>query len=309
MKNMSGPLVSLVIVNWNRKADLEECLQSIRHQTYKNTETIVVDNDSNDGSAAMISEKFPDVNLISMPDSSYGACETFNIGFANSKGAYIAVLDSDVVLDKAWVEKVVEEFSHDEQLGVVAGRVLHYGSSQDWAFFVYGLSTQYVNKPFYTTTFVGCSAAIRKVVLAKTKGYPKDFFLYHNEFVLGAKTVNAGYKIRYQPEVIAYHKAPLTGHPGKRAYYFSVRNWYWFIWEYYPLDLMIVHSLLLLVVSLYLGLKQSLLSTFFRAHMDAITKLFGILAHRAPLGDRELLHPPKSIRIPKKVKARFFARS
>lgn len=281
------PLVSVVIVNWNRKDDLKECLDSIKNQTYKNIEIIVVDNHSTDGSIEMMRNEFPEVKLIVMPDSSYGACETLNIGFANATGGHVIIMDNDAMLEKDWIEKSVKEFENDEKLGCVAGRVLNYYTKEDWGFWVYGLTDDWMNKEFYTTVFVGCSTIIRKDILDGVGGYPKEYFLYHNEFALGAKIVNVGYKIKYAPNIIAYHKVSQTQRPGKKGYYYLVRNWYWYVWEYYPWNLVFKHTLIHFINSGYGGVKRPL--TVLKAHLDAIKKLPRILRNREPIKDRDLL--------------------
>jgi len=89
------PTVSLVISVWNRKDDLRENLASIRKQTVPADQVIVVDNDSSDGTPEMVIAEFPEVQLIRMPHSDYGACETFNVGFSSAKGDLVGILDDD----------------------------------------------------------------------------------------------------------------------------------------------------------------------------------------------------------------------
>ncbi|MCA8955360.1 MAG: glycosyltransferase, partial [Planctomycetes bacterium] len=69
--------VSLVISVWNRRQDLRENLAAIRRQTIAPDQIVVVDNDSSDGTPEMVIAEFPEVQLIRMPHSAYGACETF----------------------------------------------------------------------------------------------------------------------------------------------------------------------------------------------------------------------------------------
>lgn len=101
--------VSLVICVWNRRDDLRENLQAIEKQTLPPLEVIVVDNASQDGTAAMVRDEFPDVRLIRLPHSGYGACEAFNIGFATARGELIGILDDDIVLPPGFVEQMVSE--------------------------------------------------------------------------------------------------------------------------------------------------------------------------------------------------------
>ena len=83
---MKRPTVSLVISVWNRKDDLRENLRSCLQQTVPADEIVVVDNCSHDGTPEMVRAEFPQVKLVCMPHSAYGACETFNIGFASEIG-------------------------------------------------------------------------------------------------------------------------------------------------------------------------------------------------------------------------------
>ena len=61
---MKQPLVSIIIVNWNGRNIIGDCLRSLERNTYKNYEAIVVDNASTDGSAETIRQKYPQVKLI-----------------------------------------------------------------------------------------------------------------------------------------------------------------------------------------------------------------------------------------------------
>jgi GT2 family glycosyltransferase len=284
---MKKPLVSVVITNWNRKNDLRECLESIKNQTYKNNEIIVVDNYSTDGSIEIVTNEFPEVKLIVMPDSSYGACETFNIGFVNSTGEYVIVMDNDALLEKDWIEKAIIEFENDEKLGCVAGRVLNYYTKEDWGFWIYGLEDGYKDKEFYTTVFVGCSALIKKKILDEVGGYPKEYFLYWNDVALGAEVVNHGYKIKYVPNIVAYHKVSGTQRPGRKGYYYLVRNGYWYYWRYYPLDLAIKCTLIHFIKSGWVGVKYPI--TFIKAHLCAIKELPAMIRKRDPIKDVNIL--------------------
>ena len=93
--NDRNPLtqVSAVISAWNRREDLRENLVALYDQTHPLAEIIVVDNHSTDGSVEMVKDEYSEVNLIEMPDSSKGACETFNIGFKAARNELVLILD------------------------------------------------------------------------------------------------------------------------------------------------------------------------------------------------------------------------
>ena len=81
--------VSLIIVNWNTKQLLLECIESLIHETHRcSIEIIVVDNGSTDGSAQAVQESFPDVKLI-LNDKNLGFAKANNIGIKLSSGRYV----------------------------------------------------------------------------------------------------------------------------------------------------------------------------------------------------------------------------
>lgn len=283
------PVASVVVVNWNRKDDLRACLKSIKLQTEGPLEVIVVDNHSTDGTIEMVREEFPDVTVIVMPNSDYGACETFNIGFARASAEHIVIMDNDAMLEPNWIQKALVEFREDPQLGCLAGRVLNYFTKEDWGFFVYGLDDRWKDRPFFTSVFVGCGAMIRKDVLANVGGYPNEYFIYCNDFALGAKIVNAGYRIKYAPNIVAHHRIGQTQTQKKRGYDFGTRNWYWYVWKYYPSDLILKHTLIHFTLTGRSNLGN--LRGFLRATFDALEGLPNTLGKRESIKNIENFRP------------------
>lgn len=84
--------VTAVISAWNKYKDVRANLLGIRAQVRPFDDVVVVDNHSSDGTAQMIRADFPEVRLVVMPNSAYGACETFNVGFSTALTEYIAVI-------------------------------------------------------------------------------------------------------------------------------------------------------------------------------------------------------------------------
>jgi len=102
--------VSVVILNWNRKEMLLDCLRSIKEFDYPLYEIIVVDNASTDGSVAAVREAYPDVVLIEN-DKNYGAIGGKNIGLRRALQSgveYIYMQDNDIVAAKDALTKLVE---------------------------------------------------------------------------------------------------------------------------------------------------------------------------------------------------------
>ncbi len=122
---MSPPDVTIIIVSWNTREILRACLRSV----YENAgavafETIVVDNASADGSAQMVAQDFPQVQLVTNADNR-GFAAANNQGMVLARGRYVLLLNSDtVVLDRALERTVAFADAHPEA-AVVGCRVLN----------------------------------------------------------------------------------------------------------------------------------------------------------------------------------------
>jgi len=104
--NGATPDVSVVIVNWNVKELLRDCLRSISEQTRSAHEVIVVDNASRDGSAEMVREEFPGVALIANAENK-GFAAANNQGIAVSRGRYVLLLNPDTVIVDGAIDRTI----------------------------------------------------------------------------------------------------------------------------------------------------------------------------------------------------------
>src|SRR4051794_19685469 len=95
--------ISVVIVNWNSKDDLLECLESLRAQTDQDFEAIVVDNGSADGSCEAVRSGYPEARLVEA-GANLGFAEGCNRGIEVARGAWIATLNNDAIADPRWIE-------------------------------------------------------------------------------------------------------------------------------------------------------------------------------------------------------------
>ncbi|MCS6862682.1 MAG: glycosyltransferase, partial [Abditibacteriales bacterium] len=101
MKAADAPQVSVLVLNWNGKADTLECLESLRRVDYPNFEIIVVDNASTDDSVAAIRQAYPELVILQNSDN-LGYAEGNNVGirYAKARGSdYVFILNNDTVVD------------------------------------------------------------------------------------------------------------------------------------------------------------------------------------------------------------------
>lgn len=221
--------VSLVISVWNRIDDLRENLTALRAQTVAPREVIVVDNDSTDGTPEMVIEEFPEVHLIRMPHSQYGACETFNVGFASARGEFVGILDDDVVLPPDYVASMLEKFAAEPDTTAVLSPKVLEPEMPDWY-----KDSPAVNTERYMATFRGCASMARKALIRECGYYDIRLFIFGNERDLTTRLLNRGYRVKMVPSIEVFHKAPFGMRHGKRSLYYHVRNFWMYAFKYLP---------------------------------------------------------------------------
>ncbi len=125
---MSVPVVSVICICFNHEAFVQQALNSVLNQTYKNIELIVINNASSDNSHQVITEiinKNPSIKYISLKDP-VSATKAFNYGFEQSTGSYLVDLSADDVLLKNCIEKQVNFFTQqNDNVGLIFGNAYH----------------------------------------------------------------------------------------------------------------------------------------------------------------------------------------
>ena len=230
----SAPIVSVVILSYNRKGEIRETLSELQKQYYQDFEVIVVDNNSHDGSQQLIEEEFTEVKLIKLPHNIGIAAR--NRGIEISRGEFIVLMDDDAVLEKDWIEKALKHFNKEPSLGILASKVLNYDSREIWGW-VYGVDVNtFADKQFEAFDFVACAAVIRKSALEKSGLFSEELFIYWDEDDLSIRIIDSGYTIWYCPDLVTYHRIPSSQNAtrSKRRTYYQARNAIWYYWKYYP---------------------------------------------------------------------------
>ena len=122
--------ISVLIISWNNKSDLKNCLNSLLHQTENGFEIIVVDNNSNDGTVEMIRQNFPNVILIEETEN-LGFAEGCNRGISISTGEWIATLNQDTTVEPDWMaELTLHAQSAESDLGMLQSQLLFMDEPQ-----------------------------------------------------------------------------------------------------------------------------------------------------------------------------------
>jgi hypothetical protein len=221
-----GARVSFVILNWNGRPYLEECIKSILRQGYKNYEIIVVDNGSKDGSAEFLKKKFPrarfkNLRLIENKEN-LGYCGGNNVGISAARGEFVVTLNPDVVLDKDFAKEALKPFK-DPRVGIVSPKALRTGTNViDSAgstgfnnFFATARGAGEKDEGQYNAEeevfgAIGAYAVYRRKMLEDiklngTEYFDNDFFTYFDEHDLQMRARLFGWKAFYEPRAIARH--------------------------------------------------------------------------------------------------------
>jgi N-acetylglucosaminyl-diphospho-decaprenol L-rhamnosyltransferase len=224
------PELSVLIVSWNVKALLRDCLASLdRERASLRLEVIVVDSASADGSAAMVAAEFPWVTLIAC-DANVGFARGNNLAIAQANGRYILLLNPDtVVLPDALTTMVVYLDTHPE-VGVVGAQLLHGdGTVQSsrrrfptlaTAFFestwLEPLAPARLLQRYYVAEappdqivevdwLVGACLLTRCTVVEQVGGLDEAFFMYSEELDWCRRVKDAGWLIVYLPTAQIIH--------------------------------------------------------------------------------------------------------
>lgn len=214
--------VSFIIVNYNRKEELYVTISTtlkLFEETPGAYEIIVVDNASSDGSADMVKQEFPMVNLVEN-QVNLGA-PAWNMGFEKALGEYFIVLDDDSQLDSG-LESALAYMDANHDVGVLALNITG-GAFQ---------TAHWENLSCYSG-FIGCGAIIRKALYEQIGGYAEWIFLYTNEYEFGIRTMEAGYKILYFADCCVTHRTSNVNRSSRRLITYSVRNELAIVYKYF----------------------------------------------------------------------------
>jgi GT2 family glycosyltransferase len=115
--------VDIIVLNYNGRSFLGPCLAALRLQTFRDFQTLVVDNGSTDGSVAYLHECYPEVSRLALP-SNLGFCGGNNRGVEATAGEYVALLNNDTEAAPSWLQSLVEALDRFPEVGFCASRMV-----------------------------------------------------------------------------------------------------------------------------------------------------------------------------------------
>jgi len=208
------PMVSILIITYNRKEDLAEVLEALLKQKYSPLEIIVIDNNSTDGTDKMFDKMFnmPHIRYFKMSEN-LGVSGGRNVAIDKAKGDILITIDDDAVLENPEATNmVVTRLISDPEVGVLMFKIVNYftGNLQKNAFPCRNKKAD-SDSEFETTWFIGAGHAIARNVY-ESIGLYREFRPWGSEdFDYSLRVIDAGLKIVYFPQVVVRHKISESG--------------------------------------------------------------------------------------------------
>lgn len=218
--------LSIVIVSWNTKNILAQCLNSLvpvvrrLNQDKTSLEVIVVDNGSTDGTISLLKESYEWVNLVDTGEN-LGFPGGNNRGFRESNGEYLLLLNPDTIIHGTVIEDLIEFLDQNPKAGAVGSMLLNLdGTLQEscyprptlgrelWRLFhldrfksigIYDIESWDKSIPREVDVLMGACILARKLIIEQIGGMDEEYFMYSEEVDLCYRIQKEGWKIYYFP--------------------------------------------------------------------------------------------------------------
>jgi len=239
-KTRPYPLVSIIAVNFNHPEVTCDFIESLNRITYPNFEVIIVDNKSPDDDPSIIKQRFPNI-IFYASHINWGFAGGNNQGIMRARGEYVLLLNNDTIVDKSFLEPLVEKMQADPSIGAVSPKIRFYYDPEiiQYAGFkpinIYTVRNSAIgyrekDEGQYdcdreTAYAHGAAMMIPMEVIKKVGLMSYIFFLYYEEADWSFRIKRAGYKICYVHNSLVFHKESVsTGKLSALKIYYMTRN-------------------------------------------------------------------------------------
>jgi hypothetical protein len=300
------PRISVIIPNWNGKGFLKDCLCAMRRQTFRDFETILVDNGSTDGSVEYVRTEFPEVKLLALPNN-LGFTGGNIAGYAEASGSLIALLNNDTEAHSSWLDEICKASQAYPDAGSFASKMMYFDQRErvENCGFDLGLAGVTLDLgrderdgpawalPRRVFGASGGAVAYRRSMLEEIGFLDPDFFMIYEDADLSFRAQLRGHGCVYVPGAIVYHhyRVTIAKAPSRQVYY-SQRNIEFLYLKNMPLAFILQSApqrLLYEVGAAIYFSKQGAGPAFFRAKLDVLKHLPTILRKRSEIQKRKTI--------------------
>ena len=227
--------ITVVVVNWNSRDDLADCLRSLAAQEDRDFSVVVVDNGSSDDSVAMMRRDFPDVRVLAEREN-HGFAEGVNRGIALCDTAWVATLNNDAEAAPDWLGELRRVLrTGGERLGMIQSRIVfkHAHDRTNSTGVLMGPDGSFIDRHFDAP--VDPAASVEEVFCVSAGAalyrssmldalrlgsgvFDRTFFMYYEDVDLGWRARLGGWTALYAPQATVFHA--LHGSASRRGRYF-----------------------------------------------------------------------------------------
>ena len=298
--------VTVVIPNYNGKKYLDDCLRSLKKQTYSDFRVIIVDNGSTDGSAEYIMGKYPDVEVIAL-DENTGFANAVNVGIKAADSEYVFLLNDDTVCDERAIEALVRTMNREKKFFSVQAKLLQlknpefiddcgdYYCALGWAFSPgRDKKSSFLTKQTAVTSACAGAAIYRRALFDEIGYFDEKHFCYLEDVDIGYRARIKGYINACDPDALVYHAG--SGTSGSRYNSFKVEltagNNLYFIYKNMPV-LQIIINLPFIIAGIIIKhvfyVRKGLGMSHVRGIMAGFSKILKNADRRQKFGKKEFL--------------------
>jgi len=222
--------LSVIILSYNTKKLLSNCLNSVIKNTQGiDDEIIVVDNASTDGSVSLVKQKFPQVRLV-RNTKNLGFAAGNNRGLEIARGKWVLFLNTDTEIKKNAPKKLVDFAKTKPKLGVVGPRLLNADNSRQpaaarfftlpnvflWLFCGDRLLFESPDRAKKADWVMGSAFLVKRKAVEKVGGLDEKFFMYIEDQEWCYRFKKAGFEVWFYPEAEIYHFVRGSSPEGKQ---------------------------------------------------------------------------------------------
>jgi len=242
---------SVIVLSWNGKTYLPDCLNAVMAQTHAPHEVILVDNASTDGSVESVAANFPQFRII-RNDENLGFAGGMNVGLKQATGDIAVLLNQDTVVREDWLAALVKAMEADALIGIAGCKVLypdgetiqHAGGYLEYPLglahhYGYGeLDQGQWDEQREVKYVTGAAMAIRREMLERIGYLDEDFFpAYFEDADICIRARQTGYKVVYVPTAVLLHyESASTERETVQQHYHYHRNRLRLLLKHYTLE-------------------------------------------------------------------------
>ena len=298
------PEISVIVINWNGEHFLEDCLVALRRQTFRDFETILVDNGSRDGSLDYVRSQFPEVQIVALPQN-LGFAGGNIAGYKRASADLIALLNNDTEAHPEWLEEFHKASRCYPNAGSFASKMMYFddreriencGSAIGSDGATMNLGRDERDGPAWAqprSIFGPCAGAVayRRQMLADIGFLDPEFVNTYEDADLSFRAQLRGYECVFVPRAVVYHHYCATNKktPARQVFN-SQRNIEFVYLKNMPLSLILRYAPQRLLYEIGAALyftRTGFAAAFVRAKLDVLKHLPSLLRKRKEIQARK----------------------